>query len=360
MKSRFMGRLYRWVAIMAALLVALPPLPRRHIFIVNKPNPGPASIGSYWIAPSGTSYPLLVAGGAPANQTDTTSLADSLPTIIASARQVREDVGMDFVSAVDRKSLAMGMGQTWREVDLARITSQTVSQGTTLDNPQQLVDTLISVEPTLIGVHIILTPEVEHYVSRNVAAEWGTLMENANRRLIDRRGLDIYDGATVTGGGTGTTLNHGVVSAMVAQIEGDVDESALLNEEIFTFLHGFQIHDIRTEVTSGVGTYPLPVGITADTFADGNKVIKEIAGAQIRRDNNVRIDTTPDGHGGVHARSGIILVQVTGKQRLFTRMLENQAGANALWLYDWFGYLERSAGNLVKRLLTDATAPTTG
>ena len=254
----------------------------------------------------------------------------------------------------------MGTGNSWREVDLATISSQSVPQGTALDNPQQLVDTLISVEPTLIGVHIVLTPEVEHYVSRNVAAEWGSLMENANRRRIDRNGLDVYDGATVTGGGAGTTLNSGVVAAMVAQIEGDVNESAMPNEEIFTFLHGFQIHDLRTEITSGVGTYILGPGMTSETYASGASALKEVGGAIMRRDNNVRIDGNADAHGGVHARSGIILVQVAGKQRAFTDVLKNQAGAQALWLYDWYGYLERSAGNWVKRLLSDATAPTTG
>lgn len=292
--------------------------------------------------------------------TTSAALQDSLPDVVSSARTIREQTGQNFVSAVDRKQLPMGTGSSWREVDLAKISASAVPENSKLDNPQQLVDTLISVEPTIAGVHIVLTVELQQYVSANVASEWGAMMQNAIQRKKDRDGLNLYDGAAVTGGGTGTTLNSGIVSAMVAQIQGDVDESALETEEVFFFAHGFQLHDVRTELASGVGTYPIPAGLTADAFTGGQGMIQMLGGAVVRRDNNIQIDSTPDAHGGVHARTGIVLVEVSGKQRAFAETLSNMAGASALWLYDWYGYLERSAGNLVKRILTDATAPTTG
>src|SRR3990167_1945314 len=242
----------------------------------------------------------------PQGNTLSTSLADSLPSLVMSARQVREQVGQDFVSSVDRKPLPMGSGSSWREVDLSRINASAVPEGSKLDNPQQLVDALISVEPTMVGVHIVLTPELKHYVSQNVASEWGSLMQNSIQRRKDRDGLNTYDSATVTGGGTGTTLNSGIISAMVAQIQGDTDESAMETETIYTYLHGFQIHDIRAELTGGVGTYPLPAGISADAFGSGAKVVREVGGAMVRRDNNIQVDTTPDAHGGVHAKPGIV------------------------------------------------------
>lgn len=354
--GRFLVHLYLvWLAMAGGLQV----LPRKAWSIASKAHPGPVSIEGVWhIRYRG----MLVAvpAGAQGGDTDTSALIDSIPTVVANARQVREQVGQNFISTVERRTLPMGAGNLWREIDLAKISAQAVPQGTTLDNPQRLTDTLISVEPTISGVHIVITPEARQYVSLNVAAEWGGLMQNAIQRKKDRDGLNLYDSATVTGGGTGTTLNSGVVSAMVAQIQGDVDESAFETEEVFFNAHGFQLHDVRSEVTSGVGTYPIPIGLTADTFAKGQSVVTEIGGAVVKRNNNIRIDSTPDAHGGVHARTGIILVEVTGRKRVFTKLMENMAGAEAMWLYDWYGYLERSAGNLVKRILTDATAPTTG
>jgi len=299
-------------------------------------------------------------GGAPSGDSDTGALADSLPSLIHGARLVREQVGQDFVSSVDRKQLPMGTGRTWNEIDLAKIDAQAVPEGSKLDNPQRLADTLLSIEPLRYGTHIIVTSEAAHYVSANVVSEWGSLLQNSIQRNKDRVGLNLYDGATVTGGGTTTTLTSGVIAAMVAQIQGDTNESALTTEEIYTFLHSFQIHDVRTELTGGVGTYPLAAGITSEAFAKGQKVVEAIGGAVVRRDNNVRIDSTPDGHGGVHARSGIVLVEVSGKKRDFTDTPANRGGDQMLWLYDWFGFGERSAGNLMKRVLSDATAPTAG
>ncbi|MDZ4250922.1 MAG: hypothetical protein U0990_12675, partial [Candidatus Nanopelagicales bacterium] len=269
-------------------------------------------------------YPI--AGGAPGGDSDTASLSDSLPVVIQSARQVREDIGQDFISTVDRKTLPMGQGRNWNEIDLARISAQAVPEKSELNNPQQLVDTLLSIEATRIGVHLVITAEAAHYVATNVAAQWGTLMQNAIRRYIDRLGLNLYDGATVTGGGTTTTLSSGVVAAMVAQIQGDTDESALETEQVYAFVHSFQLYDVRTEVTGGVATYPLPAGLTAEAFAKGSRVIREIGGAQVHLDNNVRIDATPDGHGGVHAKSGVVFVQVAGKKRAWTETPGNRGG----------------------------------
>lgn len=352
---------YLWRLLALVLMIAggIPELPKKVWSIASKANPGPVMIAGRWHIPTRLGL-MAVPQGAAGGDTDTSSLEESLPSVVLGARQVREQVGQDFISSTDRKTLPMGMGSSWREIDMAKIVAQAVPQGTKLDNPQQLSDNLIAVEPTISGVHVIVTPELKHFVSQNVAEEWGGLMQNAIRRRTDRLGLDIYDGATVTGGGTGTTLNSGIISAMVAQIEGDADESSLVGEEIFFWHHGFQMHDIRTELTGGVGTYPLPAGLSADAFAQGASVVREVGGAIARRNNNVRIDTTPDAHGGVHARTGIVFVEVTGKQRAFTRILENQAGAEAMWLYDWNGFVERSAGNWVKRVLTNATAPTTG
>lgn len=313
-----------------------------------------------WVlTPRGQWLPVP-AGGAPSGDTDTAALADSLPVIIQSARQVREQIGQDFISTVDRRSLPMGQGRNWNEIDVARISAQAVPEKSELNNAQQIVDTLLSIEATRIGVHLVITAETAHYVAPKVAGEMGTLMQNAIRRYIDRLGLDLYDGATVSQPGTGTTLSSGVIAAMVAQIQGDTDESALETEQIYAFVHGFQLFDVRTEITGGVATYPLPAGMTAEAFAGGSRVIREIGGAIVHLDNNVRVDSTPDAHGGVHARSGVVFVQVSGKQRAFTETPGNRGGDKLLWLYDWIGFGERSAGNLLKRLLSNATAPTTG
>lgn len=294
----------------------------------------------------------------PGGETGTSELADSLPSIIHSARQRREQK-RGFVQTVDVRRLPMGTGRNWQEIDLQQLDSQAVGEKQTLDNPQQLTDTLLSIEPTMIGVHLLLTPQVKHYMATNVAGQIGGLMQNANEKKKDRDGSTKYDGATVTGGGAGTTLNSGIVAAMVSQIKGDTDEAAAEDEPVYVTLHEFQRFDVRTEITSGIGTYAIPAGMTADTFAAGGGSIEMIGGGIVKLNNNVRIDGNVDAHGGVHAKSGLILIEVP-MPSIFTDVKKNMGGAEVMWAYDWYGWGERSAGNWVKRLLTDATAPTSG
>ena len=311
--------------------------------------------GDGWIFTNRYGWRPTPAGGA-GGETNTGALSDSLPSTIHGARQVREQQ-KGFVATVDTKRMPMGTGSSWQEIDLAKIDAQAVPESSKLDNPQKLSDTLISVEPTMVGVHLMLTPQVKHYVSANVGAQWGGLLQNSIQRKKDIDGLSLYDQATVTGGGTGTTLTGGEISAMVAQIMGDTDEAAPPDVAVHAHLHEFQIHDVRTELTAGVGTYEIPSGLTADAWQRGNRTVQEVGGAIIHRNGNITIDSTPDAHGGVHSRDGIVLVEVDFPKE-FDDVLKNQGGAEVKWLYDWYGFVERSAGNWVKRLLSDATAPT--
>ena len=91
--------------------------------------------------------------------TVTDSLADSLPTAIAKARQVREQRGV-MTQLVSKETLANNTGLTWNEISLAALTAQSVTESTELDNPQQLSDTLFSVTPTVVGIETLITDRV--------------------------------------------------------------------------------------------------------------------------------------------------------------------------------------------------------
>ena len=80
--------------------------------------------------------------------TITDSLADSIPTMIASARIVREFAGV-MPNLVDRQRLDENTGTVWNEVSMAKLTAQAVTESTELDNPQQMSDTLLSITRTV-------------------------------------------------------------------------------------------------------------------------------------------------------------------------------------------------------------------
>jgi len=69
-----------------------------------------------------------------AGDTITQSLDNSLPVVVAAARQVREFEGV-MPNLCDKVTLDEGTGQSWREVSMAQLTAQEVTETTRLDNP---------------------------------------------------------------------------------------------------------------------------------------------------------------------------------------------------------------------------------
>ena len=92
--------------------------------------------------------------------TVTDSLADSIPTMIASARIVREFAGV-MPNLVDRQRLDENTGTVWNEVSMAKLSAQAVTENTELDNPQQMEDTLFSITPTVGRCFLLCRGTVE-------------------------------------------------------------------------------------------------------------------------------------------------------------------------------------------------------
>ena len=116
--------------------------------------------------------------------TTTTELADSLPTIISSARIVREQADV-MTQLVERQTLGVGIGLSWNEVALQKLTAQAISENTELDNPQQIADTPFTITPTVVGIQTRITDRVAARISQNSYARIGALAQNAIERKKD-------------------------------------------------------------------------------------------------------------------------------------------------------------------------------
>ena len=289
----------------------------------------------------------------PTGNTTTGALADSLPTVIAAARQVSEYEGV-MSQLVDRVTLGQGIGNTWNEISLARLTAQSVTESTVLDNPQQLSDTLFALTPSLVGIHTFISDRVALRIDKKAYAQTGTLGQHAVQRRKDTDGIIVLDGAAVSLSGAGTTLVSGVIASAAVRITSNATEPGPL--PIRCVLHGFQIKDIWDEVVAGLGTYPVPEGLTARVFKEGYKGM--ISNAQIYEDGNITIDGSDDAKGGVFAMKGIVLVQ---GRTPYTKVREEPhigGGGTSLFLYDEFIYGERSAGNWLYEIYSDSLSPT--
>jgi len=132
--------------------------------------------------------------------------------------------------------------------------------------------------------------------------------------------------------------------------------------------HGFQLLDIDDQLTTAgiavvssggisegqVGA-PLTSGIAAETFQ--NKYRGMIGGARLYEDGNLSIDSLDDAKGGVFSQQGIILVEGRSPYVETKRMPELGGGATALFHYDEYAYGERSSGNWLVEVTSDAATP---
>lgn len=285
--------------------------------------------------------------------TVTDSLADSLPTVRSSARIVREYEGV-MQRLVDRKTLGEGIGLSWHEISLAALTAQTVTETEELNNPQQLSDSLFSITPSVTAIHTVITDRVATRISKNAFAQTGGLAQNAIERKKDIDGLTVLDGATTSLAGAGTTLTTGHLTAGTARARfGAGTEPS--NPPHYIVLQSYQIKDVEDELKSGIGTYTIPEGLTGRVFSEG--FAGPIDGAAVFRDDNITIDSATDAKGGVFAKEAIVLVQGRSPRTVMLRNEKLGGGASELIIYDEYAYGERSSGNWLYEIYSDATAP---
>jgi len=291
--------------------------------------------------------------------TITDSLADSIPTMIASARIVREFAGV-MPNLVDRQRLDENTGTVWNEVSMSKLSAQAVTENTELDNPQQMEDTLFSVTPTVIGVHTVITDRVALRISTNAYAQTGSLAQNAIERKKDQDGLTAIDGATTPLGGA-DALDSGEIAAAAYRITSNTTEPAPANAPINAVHHGFCLKDIDDElinagigVTTGEGAL-LTSGVAVEAYQ--NRYRGTIAGARLYEDGNITI-TSNLAKGGVFSQMALVLVEGRSPYIETKRLPELGGGATALYHYDEYAYGERSSGNWLYEVQADATAPT--
>ena len=291
-----------------------------------------------------------------AGDTITQSLSDSLDTVVASARQIREYEGV-MPNLVDKVTLSEGSGTSWREISMAALSAQNITETTTLDNPQQMSDTVFSITPTVTGIQTLVTDRVASRINSQAYAQLGSLAQMAIQRKKDEDGLTVLDGATTILSGAGTTLASGVIAAAAYRISSNATEPG--NPPYRAVLHGFQIKDLYDELTAAIGTAERAAisGITARVFEEGFR--GKIAGVEIFEDGNITIDSsTDDAKGGVFAQEAIVLVQGRAPRTATVRREDIGGGATVVYLYDEYAYGERSAGNWLFEIQSDAAVPT--
>ena len=178
-----------------------------------------------------------------AGTTTSGSAADSLNVIIDSATLVREYVG-SYSRTVTMERLPVGTGLSWDEVSTAQLTAQSITETTELNNPQQFVDSILSLTPTQCGIMTRVTKKAKHRLSPKVLATWGSGAQKAMDRYKNDQYLALLDTATVSQPGAASTLSQGVIGAMARQITSNTTAPA--TSAIYTVLRDVH-HSFRDD-----------------------------------------------------------------------------------------------------------------
>ncbi len=286
-------------------------------------------------------------------ETTTGSLADSLDTIVASARSTREFAGV-VPQLVDRQDLTNNTGTDWKEVLFAQLNAQAITEQTKLDNPQQFSDTAITITPQMVQIQTFITDKVKRNLNKKSLNQMGKLAGEAMMRKKDEDGLVAMDGSTTQLGAANTPVVTGDVAAARYRITSNATEPGPM--PISGVFHGFQIKDFYDELVSGIGTYPVPVGVTADVFKGGFNL--PIANVNIHEDGNIAIDGNADAKAFVFAKMAWVLVSGMTLRTETDRDIFQGGGGDHMVMTDEFAYGERSPGNWSYEIIGDASSPT--
>lgn len=277
-----------------------------------------------------------------------------LNTMVASARR-RNQFPTDVMTRVsDRQRLEEGTGTGWREFLAENLTAQNYGETENIDNPQEISGSILEVVPQLAAIQTFIGRRVQARLSPKAFAQFGALAQEAMNRKENTDGHALFASATTTLGTTATTLSHTNVDAAVQRIQSDATEPG--PEPIAAVLHGYAIHDIRAEIISGVGTYAIPDGYTAEVFKNGFRGM--LNGANVVLDGLITVNGTPDVRGGVFSKMAALDVVGLSPWRESREEPQKGYGGVTVWLKSEYLWAERSPGNWLYGILCDGTAPT--
>lgn len=272
----------------------------------------------------------------PSGRNTVNTFSDSLDDIKDAARTTREFANV-MGGIVDMERLENNSGLNWDEVTLAQLSASNIDELTDLDeNPQEIVDSLFTVTPTLVGMSVFMTDLARIRINQKVAAQIGVLTENAMARKKDIDLLAIGQAATTDIGTAGNPMSSDLVSVGVSRIGSNSTEP--WDGPVSAVMKGFHIKDLQDEGLGGLGTYPVPTGLTEQFYHKGFQ--GPVASASVYKDDNISVDGSDDAIAFVFGSGpggAIVCVEGMEARRVTKREEGIGAGAEILYCTDQYG-----------------------
>ena len=284
------------------------------------------------------------------------TFSDSLDDVRSSARTIKEFANI-MGRLVDTTRLEANIGLDWKEVLLNKLSASNITELTDLEeNPQQIVDSLFTIRPTLVGMSVFTTDLAKLRITKKVAEKLGVLMEQAMARKVDVDIIAAAQGATTDLGTANNPMSSDLVSAAVSIIRGNTTEP--WDGAVATVMKTFQLKDIQDEGVSGFGTYPVSGGVAEAWLRKGFK--GDLFDSAVYTDDNIPVDSSDDAVAFVFASGpGSAIVQVTGQEsRYVTERKEGiGSGAEIMYATNQYGLGIRQQA-WIRAITADASTPT--
>lgn len=294
-------------------------------------------------------------------ETTSNSFASQMPTVYAEARSIREQKSGTWERTTTVKRQSEGEGYNYNWLILNQIDAQDISETQSNGNFQQFSASVQNATPEMTQVLTKVTDRTYRKAPKVLTSQIGKAAGAAMERKKNRDYLSSFTTfATTASPGTGNPFASSYIAAAAVNARSNTTEPAM--SAIFTVAHGFQIYDLHIEQVAGVGTYPVPNGMTEEVFRRGFK--GTVNNSMVFEDGNISINATPDANAATHAKEGVFFVTAMALKTERDRDMVFGGGADVVSMVDEYAVAENRSGSagttqvFCYRHLSDATAPT--
>ncbi len=281
--------------------------------------------------------------------TSTTTLADTIETVLESARYTAKHKAI-------MANLSWKIDRTANKNPQARVpywgtvTAQALSEGVDLANPQSMADTLVTVTPAEVGAQILLTDKLVRDNSEDVIRAAGRILGDAMeyKRDCDLIG-QLDDGTNTLGSGAAATLGHiAAAYAILAGVPAQKPFACVMHPYVI-----LDLVDVFTPILPATNTYSGSVGSVGDEVLR-NYMVGRLFGVPIYEEGNIPTATCKGGM--FSAGEGGALILATAKEWEVESERDASLRATELNIVGEYGVGEYLADWIVE-LYHDATTP---
>ena len=307
------------------------------------------------------------------------ALDTSLPTVYSAFKLLYDDLGV-MRSCADRMDLKPHEGVSKRLINYGRQSVYALSDGVDMAQAQEISDSVTVYTPSEVGGHLwIAGTTMRRIQDPNLLRTMGRNLANAYDLKEDTDGTAILTSFVPIMGVAGDVISPGFVSGAMARlaIGNDRTTPEPFPGPYFGVLHplhalvlagrlvpygttaaGGTAYGVNTGAHVGTTVGPGRTSVSDDIIRNGLNAVAEVAGAIIKRDANIAVNSDDDASGAVFSKEGLKYISEIEPKVEMEPGRKTMRGAMEVitWgSYVWGVYRSSASGC---EILADASLPT--